>query len=179
MAFPLPSFFKRYNMIQLTTLGLIHTIIGVLALIPAFVSLFSYGVIAPQKRSGQLYILLTVLACLTSFPIMRSGHFSAGHFLAVMILVMLPLAIFAHSIKIFGNKWQYIQVVLMSLTLFLSLVPAFTETLIRVPLGAPFATGQDDPALQPVMGALATVFLIGIGFQLFKLRAQNRKLQSA
>lgn len=166
-------------MIQLTTLGYIHTIIGVLALIPAFVSLFSYGAILPQKKAGKLYIILTVLACLTSFPIMASGHLSAGHFLAVLILVMLPLAVFAPSIKIFGQKWQYVQVVLMSLTLFFSLVPAFTETLIRVPLGHPFANGQEDPALQPVMGALATVFVIGIGIQIFRLRAHNRKLQSA
>ncbi|WP_149698069.1 hypothetical protein [Chitinophaga sp. CF418] len=166
-------------MIHLTTLGLIHTIIGVLALIPAFVSLFTFGVIAPQKRTGKIYIILTALACLTSFPIMKSGHLSPGHFLAITILVMLPLAYYAPSIKLFGQKWQYIQVTLMSLTLFFSLVPAFTETLIRVPLGHPFASGQEDPALQPVMGVLALVFVVGICYQLYKLRGQNKKLQSA
>jgi len=165
-------------MIHLTTLGFIHTVIGVLALIPAFISLFSYGVIAPQKRTGKIYIVLTALACLTSFPIMKSGHLSPGHFLAILILLMLPLAYYASSIKLFGQKWQYIQVVLMSLTLFFSLVPAFTETLVRVPLGHPFASGQEDPALQPVMGVLAFVFVVGICYQLFRLRTQHRKLQS-
>lgn len=165
-------------MIHLTTLGYIHTIIGVLALIPAFISLFSFGVIAPQKRAGKIYILLTVLACLTSFPIMRSGHLSAGHFLAIMILVMLPLAYYAPSIKLFGQKWQYIQVVLMSLTLFFSLIPAFVETLTRVPLGHPFASGQEDPALKAVLGVLALIFVVVICYQLYKLRTQNRGLQS-
>lgn len=165
-------------MIHLTTLGYIHTIIGVLALIPAFISLFSFGVIAPQKRTGKIYMLLTVLACLTSFPIMRSGHLSAGHFLAIMILVMLPLAYYAPSIKLFGQKWQYIQVVLMSLTLFFSLIPAFVETLTRVPLGHPFAAGQEDPALKSVLGVLALIFVVGICYQLYRLRTQNRGLQS-
>jgi len=165
-------------MIQLTTLGYIHTIIGLLAFIPAFVSLFSYGVIAPQKRAGKIYILLTTLTCLTSFPIMKSGHLSPGHFLAIIILVMLLLAYFAPSIKLFGQKWKYIQVALMSLTLFFSLIPTSIETLTRIPLGHPFASGQEDPVLKPVLGVLALIFVVGICYQLYRLKAQNRRLQS-
>ncbi len=164
--------------IQLTTLGYVHTAISVLALIPGFVSLFSHGIITPQTKSGKLYILLTVLACLTAFPIMKSGHPSPGHFLGILILIILPLAYYARSIKLFGQKGLYVQVILMTTTLYFSLVPAFSETLTRVPLGHPYAASPDDPAMKPVLLSLTIVFLAVVTFQIFKLRGQRSKLHS-
>lgn len=163
--------------IQLSTLGIVHTAISILALIFGFLSLFANGFITPGTKAGKLYIWLTVITCLTGFPIMRSGHPSPGHFLGIIILVLLPLASYAPSIKLFGQKWRYIQVIILTTTLYLSLVPAFTETLIRVPLDHPYATSPDDPALKPVMLALTVAFLAVVIFQIFKLRSRSR-LQS-
>jgi hypothetical protein len=49
-----------------------------------------------------------------------------------------------------------------------------TETLKRFPTGRPFASGPDDPSLLPVRLALLAVFIVGVTFQVLKLRAAGR-----
>jgi hypothetical protein len=80
---------------HLSILGIIHTAISILALVAAFVALFQTGIIDPVQRAGRAYVILTVIACLTAFPIMRTGHFGPGHVLGVIVLVGLVIAIYA------------------------------------------------------------------------------------
>lgn len=159
---------------HLSTLGIAHTAIGLIAVSYAINSLVRYGAIKPSTMTGKWYMALTVIACVSSFPIMNSGHPTAGHAFAVMILIMLPLAIYAHSIRFFGNKADYVQTVLMSATLFLSMIPAVVETLTRVPVSRPIASSQEDPIVKMGVGILFVLFLSGVTYQILKLRALRK-----
>jgi hypothetical protein len=53
-----------------------------------------------------------------------------------------------------------------------------TETLTRVPVGRPFATGRDDPALLPIRLALLVAFVVGFGYQVLVLRRNTRNLRN-
>src|SRR5271170_8225547 len=117
---------------HLSLLGIIHTAISILAIISAFYALALDGKIIPSSKLGKIYITLTVLTCLTSLPIMKLGHPTAGHYVAVLILILLPIAIFIRQLRIFGKLADYVQVILMSATLFFSLIPAVVETLTRL-----------------------------------------------
>ena len=83
---------------HLSVLGIIHTIISVLAIIVAVMALFRHGKINPGEGAGRLYVILTIITCLTGFPIMKTGHPSAGHVLGIIILVILPIAVDRKSV---------------------------------------------------------------------------------
>src|SRR5476651_1358951 len=133
---------------HLSTLGIIHTAISIFALLSAFYALARYGRIIPVNAAGRLYIFLTVITCLTGLPIMKTGQPTPGHFLAVLILVLLPFGIFAKSIKPFAKGAVYIQAFIMSLTLFFSCIPAIVETLTRLPINSPIAANPNAPVIQ-------------------------------
>jgi hypothetical protein len=159
---------------HLSTLGIIHTVISIIAVITAVVALVQAGKINPKSLTGKWYIVLTILTCLTGLPIMRTGHPTPGHTLAVIVLIMLPVAMYAKSLRIFGNKWDYAQLIIMSATLFLSMIPAVNETLTRLPVAQPLAAGPDDPLVKMSLLVLFVIFLIGVVYQVIKLRAARK-----
>ncbi|MDB5088856.1 MAG: hypothetical protein JWR09_2850, partial [Mucilaginibacter sp.] len=55
---------------HLSILGIIHTAISILAIFSALYALLRDGKISPSNGRGKLYILLTVITCITSLPIM-------------------------------------------------------------------------------------------------------------
>ena len=162
---------------HLLILGIIHTAISVFALLAAFAALSQEGKINPQSVTGKLYTWLTIITCLTGFPIMKTGHLTGGHYLGVIILILLPLAIYAK--RLFGKAGAYLQVILMSTTLFLSMIPAIIETLTRLPISHPLATGPNDPVIQKGLSALLMLYLVGVCYQLIKLRSQVKAAKIA
>lgn len=158
---------------HLSVLGIIHTIISVLAIIAAVVALFRHGKINPGNGAGRLYVILTIITCLTGFPIMKTGHPSAGHALGIIILVILPIAVYARSIRFFGKAAGYIQIILLSLTLFFSMIPATVETLTRLPINQPIASGPDSPTVKMWLGIWFLLYIVGVIYQIFKLRKQK------
>ncbi len=154
---------------HLSPLGIIHTAISIIAIIVAFYALLRNGKINPANGPGKLYILLTVITCLTGLPIMRTGHPTAGHSLAVIILIVLPIAVYVPSFKFFGKSAAYIQIFLMSLTLFFSFIPAVVETLTRLPISHPIADGPNSPVVQMGLLILVVLFTAGVLYQLIKL----------
>jgi phosphatidylglycerophosphate synthase len=159
---------------HLTILGIIHTAFSIIALLAAFYALYRFGKLDPKTGPGRWYIILTIITCLTSLPIMKTGHPTAGHYVAVIILILIPLGVYVRSLRIFGKLADYVQVIFLSTTLFLSCIPAIVETLTRVPISQPIASGPNDPIIQNGLSALALLYLVGVIYQLFKLRKQRK-----
>jgi uncharacterized membrane protein len=162
---------------HLSILGIIHTAISILAILAAIAALFSYGRITPKNTAGRLYIALTIITCVTGFPIMKTGHLTGGHYLAVIILVLLPIGIYAKNIRIFGRLAEYVQVIIMSLTLFFSFIPAIIETLTRLPISHPLAAGPNAPVVQTGLLILVLLFIGSVIYQLIKLNGKRRRMQ--
>ncbi|ASU35252.1 hypothetical protein [Mucilaginibacter xinganensis] len=160
---------------HLSILGIIHTVISIIAIFAAFYALFSDGQINPLNNRGKLYIVLTVITCLTGLPIMRTGHPTAGHNLAVVILIVLPIAIYAPSFKFLGKTAAFLQVFLMSFTLFLSFIPAIVETFTRLPISGPIADGPNAPVIQMGLLILVALFTTGVLYQLIKLWKRRKQ----
>lgn len=159
---------------HLSVLGIIHTAISIIALLVAFYALFRSGKLDPATGPGKLYIWLTVLTCVTAFPIMKTGHFTPGHYVAITILILLPLGVYVKSLHIFGKLADYVQIIFLSTTLFLSLIPTIVETLTRLPISHPLADGPNAPIIQNGLTALALLYFIGVIYQLVKLRARKK-----
>jgi uncharacterized membrane protein len=155
---------------HLSILGIIHTAISIFALFAGAFCLFKDGKIAPLTSHGKAYVLLTIITCLTSFPIMKTGQFTGAHGLGVVVLILLLIGVYAKSFKLLGKLGDYIQVFVLSTTLFLSCIPAIVETLTRLPISQPIATGPADPIIQKSLLTLVAVFTVGVIYQLFKLK---------
>lgn len=163
---------------HLTILGIIHTTISIIALLLAFYALFRSGKLDPATGPGKWYIWLTVLTCVSGFPIMKTGHFTPGHYVAIIILILLPVGVYVKSLRIFGKLSEYAQIIFLSTTLFLSLIPAIVETLTRLPVSHPLADGPNAPLIQNGLAALALLFFVGVIYQLVKLKAHRKAAQT-
>ena len=155
---------------HLSTLGIIHTIISILAIIYGFIALYRDGRISFRNNLGKSYIVLTILTCLTSFGVMKTGHFTPAHTLSVLVLILLPIGIYARSIKFLGSAGEKVEAIIMMATLFLSFIPAVTETLTRLPISGPIAENQDAPIIKTVLLVLLVLFTIGTIYQVRKMR---------
>lgn len=158
---------------HLSALGIIHTAISIIALLVAYYALYRSGKIDPASGSGKSYIILTILTCVTGFPIMKTGHLTPGHYVAIIILILLPIGIYAN--RFLGKAGKYVQVVAMSTTLFLSMVPAIVETLTRLPISHPIAAGPDDLILKNSLTALFVLYLSGVIYQVVKIKKRGKK----
>jgi uncharacterized membrane protein len=152
-------------------LGIIHTAISLIAVGAGVVALINPGTISLRTRAGRVYVVMTILTCLTGLPIFQKGGFGPPHALALITLAVIAGAI-ALEKGLFQNAVsRYVETIAYSLTFFFHVIPGFTETATRLPAAAPLASGPDDPALQASIGAAFVVFLIGVVAQVRRLRA--------
>ncbi len=160
-------------MLGLTSLGVVHTAISLVALGSGFFALLRDREIKSHTRLGQVYIATTALTCLTGFGIFQHGGFGAPHALGVITLLVLGIAWLAGAKRFFGRFSPFVEIVSYSLTFFFHLVPGFTETLTRLPVGAPLAKNQDDPKLQAILGVCVLLFLAGSIWQVQQLKKRS------
>jgi len=162
----------------LSIIGIFHTAISVLAVFFAVYALLRYGKINPATDAGRMYVLFTIIACLSSFPIMVTGHPSSAHLIAVAILVLLPIAVYARSIRVFRKKADIVQTLVMSTTLFLSMIPAIIETFTRLPIDEPIAMSRHSPVVIISLTLLLIMYLLGMAYQYSRIRHKRTLKQS-
>ncbi|MGH8617025.1 MAG: hypothetical protein ACREUW_04990 [Burkholderiales bacterium] len=157
-------------MLGLTPLGTIHTLVGLVAVLAGIVALFRDKAISPRNGVGRLYIVTTVITCLTAFGIFQHGGFGKGHLLAILTLLMLGVAAVAGYTRLFGKLSTYIETVSYSMTFLFHWIPAITESSIRLPPSAPLVESVDSPRLQVVAAVLFILFVIGATLQVRRMR---------
>ena len=159
-------------MFGLTQLGVIHTAISLIAVAAGLIAFFRDKEISPRNGVGKIYIIATILTCLTGFGIFQHGGFGKPHVLGIITLIVLGIAYVAGYTKFYGRFSPYIETVSYSATFLFHLIPGITETTTRLPLGAPLLPNADAPALQAASAVLFVLFLIGAALQVRRLRAR-------
>jgi uncharacterized membrane protein len=158
-------------MFGLTQLGVVHTAISLVAVAAGIVAFFRYGRISPSNMAGKVYVVATVLTCLTSFGIFQHGGFGKPHALGIITLVVLAIAALAGRTFLFGRASAYVETVSYTATFLFHMIPGITETSTRLPLGAPLLPSADAPELKTATGVLFVLFLLGAAYQVWRLRA--------
>lgn len=160
-------------MLGLTPLGTFHTAVSLIAVATGGFALIRDGKISWDNRLGKIYVVTTVIVCLTGFGIFQHGGFGKPHVLGIITLLVLGIAFAAgKKIMLFRRLSPYIELVSYSMTFFFHVVPGITETATRLPLGAPLASGPEDPQIQMAIGVCLVLFLIGATLQVRKLRSR-------
>lgn len=160
-------------MAALSTLGVVHTAIALVAVGAGVRAYLRYREITPRSGAGSLYILMTVLTCLTGFFIFAHGGPTAAHALGVLTLAVLAFALALRRTGWLGRYGRAVETVAYSLSFYFHFIPALTETGTRLPLGAPLFSGPEDPALRLCVGGLFVVFVAGAVAQVRWLRANG------
>ncbi len=162
-------------MLGLTPFGTFHTAISLIAVAAGLIALVRDQEISPKNRVGKIYVLTTIITCLTGFGIFHHGGFGKPHVLGIITLVVLGIAAAAGKARLFGRASTGIETLGYSATFFFHMIPAVTETATRLPVKAPLVANAEAPALQAVIGVLFVVFLIGAALQVRRLRANGRQ----
>jgi uncharacterized membrane protein len=159
----------------LTQLGVVHTIISVIAVVAGAIAFIKYGKILPACTTGKVYVITTILTCLTSFGIFQHGGFGKAHVLGIITLVVLGVAALAGRTTVFGRASAYVETISYTLTFLFHMIPTITEGSTRLPYGHPLLPNADAPELQTATGALFVLFLIGVAWQVKQLRAARAR----
>jgi uncharacterized membrane protein len=136
-------------MFGLTPLGIFHTSISLVAVIAGLIALLRDKAISPRNRVGRIYILATIITCLTGFGIFQHDGFGKPHALGIVTLVVLGIAWSAGHSTTFGRASPYIETVSYAATFLFHMIPGITETTTRLPLGAPLLPNAAPRYKQP------------------------------
>ena len=158
---------------EMTMLGWFHTVLGVVAVLSGFYTLYKYRVISVEEGSGRLYVYATLLVAGSALGIYNQGGFGIAHILAVLTLIALAGGFIMEKIKLFGSFSKYFQALGYTSTLLFHMIPAITDFLRRLPVGDPFIESFEDPLLVNFYLAFLLIFVVGIIAQIFWLKKQE------
>jgi len=153
-------------MFGISPLGWLHTL-GSLPAIPAAAYMFArHGRIVPRSPAGAVYFIAMAIGSASVFLI---AHQPVSYAIGVITLVLLLAGYGVGKVRI-GRAGAYIEMICLSLTAFLLMVPTVTETLRRVPDGHPLVTDLNSPILLGSQAGLLLALLIGLAAQILYLR---------
>ena len=158
---------------EMTILGWFHTVLGVLAVLSGFYTLYKYKIITTAESSGRLYVLVTLLVAGSALGIYNQGGFGVAHVLAVLTLIALAGGYIMEKFKWFGSFSKYFQALGYTSTLLFHMIPAITDFLRRLPLGDPFIDSFDDPLLLNFHTAFIVIYMVGLVAQIVWLKRQT------
>ena len=157
----------------LSTVGILHTLIGIVAIIAAIISYIKFGKIHLAHTTGKIYFYGTVVTSLTSLGLLKHG-FNPGHIFALFIVVLVVAAYYLNNQKPGNNRFRHFENFLLSFSFFLSWVPTINETFTRIPIGHPLAKAPTDPIIAFTLLAFLALFSMGSVLQFRMQRKLNK-----
>lgn len=160
-------------MFGISPLGWIHTLGSLPAIPAALYMLGRHGRIVPRSATGVLYFVTMLIGASTVFLVAKQP---AGAVIGAVTLVLLVAGYGAGYASWLGRAATYLETILLSITVFLLLVPAVSETLRRVPDGHPFVTDLKSPLLLGAQASLLALLVVGVTAQVIWLRKRGRMI---
>lgn len=163
---------KEAKMFGISPLGWVHTL-GSLPAIPlAIWMLARHGRIVPRSTAGAAYFISMLIGGLTVFLVAKQP---ASNVAAAVTLVLLVAGFTVGRLSGLGRAARYLETILLTVTVFLLLVPSVSETLRRVPEGNPIAAAPGSPILLGALGTLFAMLIVALVAQVIYLRRTDRR----
>lgn len=158
-------------MFGISPIGWVHTLGSLPALATAGYMLVRHGRIVPRSVPGAIYLASMLLGAVTAFLVAKQP---VSYAIGGLTLLVLAVGYGIHRVPVFGRLTGYIETLSLSFSVLLLLVPTVTETLTRVPDGAPLAASPGSPLVLGAHGALLLAFIAGVTAQIIALRRAGR-----
>ena len=160
-------------MAEITLVGWLHTILGILSIGSVIYTIAKHKIIKSTTKSGQIYLIATLITAISALTIFQNGGFNIAHALAVATLLAVVVGWLAEKKRIVGGLSPYLQAASYSATFLFHMIPAITDGLRRLPVNDPVVTEIDDPLLLGFYMAFALTYLVGLLLQVIWLRRSN------
>jgi uncharacterized membrane protein len=159
---------------SLSPMGILHTIIGIIALVSGFMILWKSKRISYIPLLGKIYLITTFITAASSLTIFKHGSFNAAHALGILTLLAVFAGIILEKTVLFKSWNKYFVNLCYSSTLLFHLIPTATEIMTRFPMDSPLVNSLKDPLLHKVFLAVFVVFMLFLILQMKWLRGQNK-----
>ena len=156
----------------LSPLGILHTVVGIGAVLAVFFLLWQDKQIRIDRTLGKLYLLATVLTAASALGIFKHGGFNTAHGLAVLTILAVLVGIAATKTSILGGYQKYFVALCFSSTVLFHALPTATEIMTRFPMDAPLVGSLEDPLLLKTFAVILVAFCAGLALQMNWLRKQ-------
>ncbi len=157
-------------MFGISALGWVHTL-GSLPAIPlAGYMLARHGRIVPRSSPGLFYLVFMLIGAGSVFLIAKQP---VSNVIAIITLLLLLTGYGVGRVTGLGRARVYLETILLSMTVFLLMLPTVSEVLRRVPDGHPIVTDMQAPLLLAVQGGLLLALIVGVTVQVVHLRRQG------
>ena len=156
----------------LSPLGILHTVVGIGAVLAVFFLLWQDKQIRFDRTLGKLYLLATVLTAASALGIFKHGGFNTAHGLAVLTILAVVVGIAATKTSILGGYQKYFVALCFSSTVLFHALPTATEIMTRFPMDAPLVGSLEDPLLLKTFAVILVAFCAGLALQMNWLRKQ-------
>ncbi len=158
---------------ELSPIGILHTIFGIGALISGFKILWQNNQISYVPLTGKIYLILTVVTAASSLTIFKHGSFNVAHMLGILTLIAALFGVLTEKMVFFKSWNKYVVNLFYSSTILFHLLPTSTEILTRFPPESPMVSSLKDPLLLKTFLLVLVVFLIMLVWQMKWLRGQK------
>ncbi|KFL32461.1 hypothetical protein JP75_02605 [Devosia riboflavina] len=163
-------------MFGISPIGWVHTLGSLPALAMAAYMLVRHGRIVPRSIPGAIYFASMVLGGATAFLVAKQP---VSYAIGGLTLILIAVGYGIHHVTFLGRLRRYIETISLSFSVLLLLLPTTTETLTRVPDGAPLASSVSSPIVLGSHGALLLAFVVGLIVQIVVLRREGRATAAA
>jgi uncharacterized membrane protein len=157
----------------LSPMGILHTIIGTVAVLSGIKLLWQNKQISAGSFTGKIYLIGTLITAASALTIFKFGTFNAAHGLAILTLLALAAGFVSEKTRLLKSWNKYFVNLCYSSTILFHLIPTATEILTRFPMDSPVVTSFEDPLLGKTFLSIFVVFLIMLVLQLNWLRKQD------
>jgi len=160
----------------MSALGIFQTAVSILPIGFGLAALIRDRKIDPKNLIGKLYIGTMLLGCITALGFIPSKGFGPPQVLTFLTLALLYFGTLTVTGKRRGEG--HVQNICLSASYFLLWFFTTTETLTRIAVGRPFASGPTDPAFIPVRVILLIALMLGVALQVYAPGAATRNVDS-
>lgn len=128
----------------LQTFTVVHVALSLLGVFSGFIVL--YGLLTGKRLNvwTALFLATTVATSATGFGF-PSDHFSAPHYVGIISLVMLAVAILARYAMHLAGAWRSIYVITSVIALYLNVFVGVVQAFQKVPALHALAPKQSEP----------------------------------
>ena len=159
-------------MFGLTNLGVVHTLISLVAVAAGIVSFVRYGSISLRTSAGLVYVVTTVLTVPHGVRHLQDGCVRAGARRSECLRSSCSRSrCWSRRVPLQAPSRGRSKPSSYTTTFFLHMIPAINETTTRLPPSAPLAAGPNDPLVLVLVGTAFVLFIAGAVVQVVRLKA--------
>jgi hypothetical protein len=145
--------------LSLSTFTIVHVVISLIAIVAGLIAVF--GMLTGNRMAGwtMIFLVTTILTSVTGFGF-PFNHFLPSHWVGVISLVFLAVAVFAIYVQHLAGAWRWIYVVSAIIALWFNVFVLIVQAFMKISALKALAPTQSEPPFQVAQGVVLVLFVV-------------------